>query len=649
MVFASSPGAGLAGILLPLEEVFRNECTAGEQKDLIGKITQGKIAMSLYSALRSGISALNAQSQAVSVVSDNITNVNTTAFKATRTRFSSLVSSGTSGGAAAGIVAAIADRSVSSGQISTSNIDTHLAINGNGFFTVAQADDVYLDQNTGLWKTNGKILYTRVGDFQPDANGNLRNSVGHVLLGWQRNESNTGYDVSNLPGTFTAINVSAVGEPEATRNVTLNANLSASMKDGDIYSMIVPIYSKQGSLSKMQVRFTKIGDGGTDFRVETRMVDGQAMFETVPRNSLTTRTFPGIVWDRFVDGQQAPVYFRGGYVEQDNHKISLTYNAEIEHFPGSSFTDFKYEYQKEPGGDFVRAYATGMEIKGGKLTLTFDEPVPENVHHLRVYSDTTTRLVQYKTSTGSPLVESQGGVRSLAIPSTETDSFDVNSPINHVNSGLISPFLNLGILSFSASGINPQTVDNRPVGLQHAAINFVNGGFKLNIDHSADGEASTFGDDDVEITLNLKSTGSSAGMTSFQGLSTIYSQYQDGNVAGQLQELSFNAKGELQAIFTRGSPKFLAQVPLVVFNNPKEMIAVDGNAFIASDEAGVAVSRTAGSSSTGSLIGASLEQSNVDMSHEFTEMIIAQRAYSAATKIITTSDEMLEEVIRTRR
>ncbi|NQY81504.1 MAG: flagellar hook-basal body complex protein [Alphaproteobacteria bacterium] len=599
--------------------------------------------MSLYSALRSGVSGLFSQTQAMSMISDNITNVNTTGYKAVRARFSSLVGSSSQGSFSAGVVSAIADRSVARpGQVTSSTTNTHVAVNGQGFFAVSKADDVTLDRTTGTWKTNGEVLYTRAGDFSTDANGNLRNAAGYVLLGWERNASNTGYNVSNLVSEFTAVNVAGtVGQPLPTQAITMNANLNASLKEGKSFTMTAPMYSRQGGISNIEYRFTKVGDGISkrEFIVEARLTSGAAQLIN-KGNALAASG------GRTVGGTAKQIEFYGVQFGTNSRQIQLNYGGDVE-LSGTAVSNFKVEYSVS--GVYTVLDAGTIEIRGGKVTVTLSGDIPSDAQNLQFFQTGGSPL-RYKRASApaSPVI---AGTGTLTIPALGTVRGNAAASTGgHKFTG----YYDIGKLSFDASGLNPTLT--APDAVRTATAGYYQAGtvalgeLSILVDHSSDGESATLiSSDDVKIAMNFAKSGASAGMTSYESASTIYSIDQDGNSSGDLQSVQFNARGELQAIFSRGAPKYLAQIPLMSFNNPNSLLVADGNAYKATDSAGVGVSRVAGTGDSGTVAGASLEASNADIATEFTEMIVVQRAYSAATKIITTADEMLDEVIRAKR
>ncbi len=125
---------------------------------------------------------------------------------------------------------------------------------------------------------------------------------------------------------------------------------------------------------------------------------------------------------------------------------------------------------------------------------------------------------------------------------------------------------------------------------------------------------------------------------------------QDGNAAGNLIGISVDPAGKITGRYSNGQTKVLAQIPVAKFPNPAGLEKVGDNLYIATqnsgdfDGEGVEVQ-----SGGGKMMGGTLEMSNVDLSNEFTEMITTQRGFQANSRIITTSDEMLQELVNLKR
>lgn len=131
--------------------------------------------------------------------------------------------------------------------------------------------------------------------------------------------------------------------------------------------------------------------------------------------------------------------------------------------------------------------------------------------------------------------------------------------------------------------------------------------------------------------------------------SDVISWTQDGYAAGTVTGLSFNDEGVLTASYSNGQVLDLAQVVLARFENPDALFKVGGNLYKESRDSGPASVGAPRMSGRGSVMSKSLERSNVDLASEFVNMITNQRAFQANAKTITTSDELLNEVIQLKR
>lgn len=131
--------------------------------------------------------------------------------------------------------------------------------------------------------------------------------------------------------------------------------------------------------------------------------------------------------------------------------------------------------------------------------------------------------------------------------------------------------------------------------------------------------------------------------------SDLISWHQDGAAAGTITSLSFNDEGVLTAVYSNGQAKNLAQIALAKFENPEALFKVGNNRLKDSRDSGVASLGVAGSAGRGKLFAKSLERSTVDLATEFVNLIQNQRGFQANAKTITTTDELLSEVIQLKR
>jgi flagellar hook protein FlgE len=139
-------------------------------------------------------------------------------------------------------------------------------------------------------------------------------------------------------------------------------------------------------------------------------------------------------------------------------------------------------------------------------------------------------------------------------------------------------------------------------------------------------------------------TGSLTQYASSSGTTTVNNLQQNGYAAGQLESIAVSDKGNINGTFSNGQTVALAKVPLVHFNSPNNLKSLDGGAYQVTDASGPAL---AGAS--GKIIGQSLEASNTDIATEFTKLIVTQQAYSANTKVITTANQMSQDLLNVIR
>lgn len=159
--------------------------------------------------------------------------------------------------------------------------------------------------------------------------------------------------------------------------------------------------------------------------------------------------------------------------------------------------------------------------------------------------------------------------------------------------------------------------------------------------------AAGLGIDDQVLTFDLSA--SAGGLTQYDSASVVQAVLTNGTTFGNLSEVRIDDTGFVTAIFDNGVTRRIAQIALATFPSPDALSQTSGNAYRVSQGSGTYNLKAAGSGGAG-LIGASqLEASTVDLSAEFTGLITTQRAYSASSKIITTADEMLAELISIKR
>lgn len=151
------------------------------------------------------------------------------------------------------------------------------------------------------------------------------------------------------------------------------------------------------------------------------------------------------------------------------------------------------------------------------------------------------------------------------------------------------------------------------------------------------------------IDIDFGEAGQPIGLTQFDSASTLISSTVNGALFGGLSGLSIDESGYLTALFDNGVQRQVYKLPIALFQNPNGLAAVTGNAYRATDTSGTYSLQEALNGGAGSIASNALEASTVDLAKEFTDLITTQRAYSAATRIISTADQMLQDLMQIRR
>ena len=149
----------------------------------------------------------------------------------------------------------------------------------------------------------------------------------------------------------------------------------------------------------------------------------------------------------------------------------------------------------------------------------------------------------------------------------------------------------------------------------------------------------------VSIDMNVGTVGKFEGVTQLGTDTSLVASNQDGYGMGELSAISIDQYGRIEGQFTNGRNLQLAQISIAAFNNPSGLVRVGDNAFQQSANSGVPIIGAPGTAIKSKIVPGALEQSNVDLSQEFTRMIVAQRGFQACARIITVGDQILTEVV----
>ena len=249
-------------------------------------------------------------------------------------------------------------------------------------------------------------------------------------------------------------------------------------------------------------------------------------------------------------------------------------------------------------------------------------------------------------TTQLPVYDAVGTSHNLNLTWAPTTTANVWS-LSIQQDGATSPLGTVNV-SFGAAG-NPGAPEGTigsvtPTGGAATTSTYATGQ-KATVSVNAD-----FGLGSQPITIDLGMFGGTDGVTQFAGSTyNLVSLTQNGVKPGSFSSVSMQKNGDVIVNYDNGSSRAVARVPLVTFSEPDALQREDGQAFQATKSSGNARTNQVSSNGAGALVVSSTEASNVDIATEFTKLIVAQRAYSANTKMVTTADELLQQTIDMKR
>jgi len=478
--------------------------------------------MSLFGSLYSSVSALSAQSKSMSMISDNVANVNTTAYKGAEADFSSLVTRRPSSQSySPGGVRAFTSYNVEQqGLIESSSSPTDVAISGKGFFVV--------NRSSGADGVPSEQVYTRDGSFSPDFKGNLKTSTGFFLQGWALDAEE---NIANINQLETVNTRTIQGVAAATTNVSMGANLNADVGTAPGDPPLVELGNDYDpALSAGTDNMAQFLDTGGTTGIQPHFQRDIQIYDSLGRARTVTAAF----------------------VRED---------------PGAT---------------------AGLA----------------NTWHVEIAADTN--ILEH---TGAPDPHPNGLIASTTV-------------------------------TFNGDGsLQSQPVFNRPDGTPLPQAQTV----EINWDLPATGAEPS------QVLMDFGEAGSTTGLTQFSSPSDVGFVTQNGAEVGELNGVRIDEEGYTIASFTNGEERKLYKLPVATFPNPSALDPRSGNVYSQTDVAGEFNLRSAGSGGAGTITPSSLEAANVDIADEFSKMIVTQRAYSASSKIISTADQLLEELLRISR
>ncbi len=563
--------------------------------------------MSIYGAMFSGVSGINANSQALGAIADNITNVNTIGYKATEVRFQTLVTSQASvnnyspGGVQQRPFASVDVQ----GLFQSSTNATDLGISGDGFFVVNE-------DNTHNGSTG--FRFTRAGAFSADESGYLRNTAGYYLQGYKTDASGQTVDSNNNsfepdPTVFTNLETIRLnnigGTADATENLTFGANLNAEASIGDTSNTTIQVFDSLGVAHNMSLVWTKATNNQWDLSINPPTQAASAVltnsagsvYASVGRLDFTTLP-----------------------TEADSIEVTMNTSS-----GGTAITvtfDFTTTGAAVSGSAFVTIGSTASETANSLVAaLNVVDAASGTANRFSQNSDDTARVDITQVSTTAVSANFTDIIIQASATSAIRQSGSGSFTIRDLD---LAPTATAAV-TFDGSGIpTAYQVDD-------IALDLTNGAADLNID------------------FDFGTVGQADGLVQFASAYNPTFIDTDGAEFGQFSGVTISEAGLVTALFENGDIRPIFKIPVATFANPNGLGSNTGNVYNQTDDSGLFFLRTAGTGGSGTVQSSVLESSTVDIAEEFTNMITTQRAYSASAKIISTADEMLDELVRIKR
>ena len=268
---------------------------------------------------------------------------------------------------------------------------------------------------------------------------------------------------------------------------------------------------------------------------------------------------------------------------------------------------------------------------------------------------TEKEVLQSTVATNIDVFDSLGNIHALTLNFTrvigEENTWLVNAVVEGADEATTSFDItgdnvnntNQLVMRFDNSGA-PVSLEDNPL-TPGAPVDVINEGI-LTADLTV-----TFPEDGITQTINLNfgEAGDYNGVTQFASPSTTRAFEQDGYGLGYLQSFTVDNSGVITGVFTNGKKAPIGQVAMASFTNPQGLIAEGDNNFRETNNSGLANVGSAETGGRGKITSGTLEMSNVDLAEQFTDMIVTQRGFQANSRSITTSDQMLQELLTLKR
>jgi flagellar hook protein FlgE len=574
--------------------------------------------MGLFDALTSAVSGLQAQAFAMQNISGNIANSQTIAYKGIDTNFADLIpgASVTSLQVAGGVIANSVATNTVQGAIQTATSGTDMAINGDGYFLV-QTPSSY-SGTTPVF--SGVDNYTRRGDFLQNSQGYLVNGAGYYLEGIPLDPT-TGNPVGSVAAPLQFQNNFLPAS--ATTLITYGLNLPTTPFTGKYSSTVPnsellnpadfvqnPSYLASPDTNAVATGTAALGAVDASGGAITFNINGQTVTLSMTGGSGSNGIYSPFDLVSAINTQvgasakvAATINSGGELVLTSTNTPGTSDTIAVNTFSSGDATLFGF-----PGTTASAAGANGIPGNGvvvGSDAATF---ASESI---------SGGSVTAYDSTGTPVNIQLQWAKTDSVASGGSDTWQLFYQVNSNATGSTPAWQNVGVsFTFDSTGqLNPPITN---LALPGVTIN---------------------GDSLGNLTVDAP-TGSITQFSTSSGTATVNNLQQNGYSAGQLQSIAIGNNGVISGTFSNGQNVDLAEVPLVHFNSPDNLKSLNGGAYQVTSESGPAL---AGAS--GQIEGESLEASNTDIATEFTKLIVTQQAYSANTKVITTANQMSQDLL----
>ena len=591
--------------------------------------------MGIYGALATAVTGLKAQSFALENISGNIANSQTTGYKRIETDFIDLIPDAPVSRQTPGAVLA-SSRATNTvgGDVKTASSDTYMALNGSGFFVVEQK----IGQNDGNAVFGGTSFYTRRGDFDVDREGYLVNGAGYYLKGLPINQS-----TGNISGSV----------PEVIK--ISNSFLPAQQSTRVDYQLNLPQLPKTASY---------------DPNTKNSELMNAAHF--VPTDPDETAEAPGsVVLNPADDANTVMTVGKSMTVTVDGNPVTFDFYDGS----GPAYTGVNVGIDVQAGRTITQALAdmqTGLQARGGPGAT--DAVVGlDGTDHMQITLGTNVQS-SFSLTGDSGVLTNLGmtagdytytdksiGVQVPTINGSQSDTFVSESiaggaiTVYASNGAPVNVQLRWAKVDSAARGGDDTWrlyyLTDSNAGTSETAWKQVGGDYKFATNGALSPDIISTNVNDLTVNGvnigNITLQHNTGGVTQFadaNGTSKVTALSQNGYAAGEFVSVTINDDGRVVASYSNGQQVEMAQVVTANFNAANSLKRLDGGIFAATSESGEAVL-----SEGGGIVSSSLESSNTDISEEFTKLIVTQQAYAAGTRIVSTSDSMLQEALNMLR